>query len=291
VAVKPVRAGGRTYEDVTADLLKAVATAAPFLRGRVARSPAGAADGTGGGPNEVAVLAGELACARLARDPAAVAAAVASGAQARGSEDAVVLASLWWQGYAYRIAGTALACWLLTGRAPDVRAEAMAVGIARGGRPSSVTFVRPAEPCAGLERFHDRLFAGHLDRVATALRSRHRLGRQLAWGNVAAACASAAGAVRHAAGAGWAEQVEAFLATAPHDLASLGEWSRDSGAEAAVHGDAGTDAHHPADAEAAWSYRRLTCCLWWKTSTSGGALCRDCSLRRGEPRELGSAAT
>ena len=32
--------------------------------------------------------------------------------------------------------------------------------------------------------------------------------------------------------------------------------------------------------EAAPTYRRTTCCLWWKTSVAAGALCADCSLTR-----------
>ena len=79
------------------------------------------------------------------RDPGGVAGGrgARGGDQRRcaGTDDPVVLASLWWQGYAYNVGGTALACWLLTGVAPDVRAERMAVGIA--GRPSSVVAARP----------------------------------------------------------------------------------------------------------------------------------------------------
>ena len=208
-------------------------------------------------------LAGdELACADLAGDPETLAAAIAATAAGRGSDDPQVLASLWWQAYAYRVAGTALACWLLSGVAPDVRAEAMAVGIARS-RPSSVVYLAPRDTDSGdgdLATFVDRLFAGHLDRVAESLRARHALGRSLIWGNVAAACASAAGSVRAAAGAAWPDRLRTFLAAAPHDLAALGRWAFPAGADPA--------------------YRRTTCCLWWKTSAAAGALCADCSLAR-----------
>ena len=241
----------------------------------------------------------ELACAELAGDPDALAAAVASSAEGRGSADPQVLASLWWQAYAYRVAGTALACWLLSGVAPDVRAEATAVGVARS-RPSSVVYLvtrgtrgndsrsssleampfggrtsLPRESGGGshclaspvssaddgdLAAFVDRLFAGHLDRVAGSLRARHALGRSLIWGNVAAACASAAGSVRTAAGAAWPDRLGTFLAAAPHDLAALGRWTFPTGAGP--------------------TFRRTTCCLWWKTSAAAGALCADCSLAR-----------
>jgi hypothetical protein len=272
-------------------------------------------------------LAGdELACADLAGDPDALAAAVAASAAGRGSDDPQVLASLWWQAYTYRVAGTALACWLVTGMAPDVRVEATAVGLARS-RPSSVVYLVPAArprdgvttaapppgtrgddsrsptleamACGGrtpspresgggshclaspgaeragddLATFEDRLFAGHLDRVAGSLRSRHALGRSLIWGNVAAACASAAGSVQAVAGAGWRGRLGAFLQAAPHGLSDLGRWTLPATpvapAPPAVAG-----------AGAGPSYRRTTCCLWWKTSAAAGALCADCSLAR-----------
>ena len=203
-----------------------------------------------------ALADGELACATLAASPQDLAHAVETGADARGTDDPVVLASLWWQGYAYRVGGTALACWLLTGVAPDVRAEGMAVGVARG-RPSSVAYAS-GEGTDDVGTLSDWLFAGHLDRVAESLGAKRRLGSGLVWGNVAAACAAGAGAVREAAGPGWHDGLAAFLAIAPHDLDGLGAWEPLPG----------------------WAYHRRTCCLWWKTTTSAGALCSDCSLHR-----------
>lgn len=243
----------------TADVLAALerlAEPAPHLRWRLAVPGEPFADG-------------ELACADLAAAPDALAAAIAASAAGRGSDDPQVLASLWWQAYAYRVAGTALACWLLSDTAPDVRVEATAVGIARS-RPSSVVYLAPSAD--HLATFVGRLFAGHLDRVAESLRARHALGRSLIWGNVGAACASAAGATRTAAGAGaeWRDRLGAFLAAAPHDLAGLGRWTfpPDAAAAATTGADDGP------------RYRRTTCCLWWKTSAAAGALCADCSLTR-----------
>jgi ferric iron reductase protein FhuF len=253
---------------------------APHLRWRIADA-------------DVPLGADELSCAALARESDALAAAVAASAKGRGSDDPQVLASLWWQAYAYRVAGTALACWLLTGVAPDVRAESMAIGVARS-RPSSVVYLtvspppgtarptgdvapadhdqppdpdQPTDPDqppdpdhpADLDHFVDRVFAGHLDLVAARLRAVYPLGAQLVWGNVAAACASGVGAVHAAADPDWPERLRRFLAVAPHRLASLGDWS------------------FPATGPA---FQRHTCCLWWKTSVAGGALCADCSLHR-----------
>jgi ferric iron reductase protein FhuF len=225
------------------DALAAVTDVAGFLRWRV---------GDGLEP-------GEIACGDLAGDADLVARTVAESADGRGSDDPQVAASLWWQGYAYRVAGTALACWLLTGAAPDPSAENMAIGIARS-RPSSVTY-RCDEGSGDVATLVDRLFPGHLDRVAATLLAGHRLGTQLVWGDAAAACAAGAGAVREAAGPAWHEHLGAFLAAAPHDLAGLGAW-------------------HPTGEPDGWAYQRRTCCLWWKTTTAAGALCADCSLRR-----------
>jgi ferric iron reductase protein FhuF len=247
---------------------------APHLRWRIAEA-------------DVPLGADELSCAALAHDSDALAAAVAASGKGRGSDDPQVLASLWWQAYAYRVAGTALACWLLTGVAPDVRAESMAIGVARS-RPSSVVYLTVSRPPgtarptgdvapAGhdqphdhdqptdldrptdLDQFVDRVFAGHLDLVAARLRARYPVGAQLVWGNVAAACASGVGAVHAAADPDWPERLRRFLAIAPHRLASLGDWS------------------FPATGP---TFQRHTCCLWWKTSVAGGALCADCSLHR-----------
>ena len=213
---EPNRPPGRGVTAATTDVrtaLARLAEPAPHLRWRLARADEPLGDD-------------ELACVDLAADPDALAAAVAATATGRGSDDPQVLASLWWQAYAYRVGGTALACWLLSGVAPDPRADGTAVGVARS-RPSSVVYPEAGTPDAGpgspadgpagrdLATLVDRLFPGHLDRVAASLRTRHALGRSLIWGNVAAAYAAAAGAVRTAAGPGWRGRLDAFLAAAP----------------------------------------------------------------------------
>ena len=84
--------------DPTTDVgtaLERLAQPAPHLRWRLARADEPLRDD-------------ELACAALAADPDVLAAAVAATATGRGSDDPQVLASLWWQAYAYRVAGTAL---------------------------------------------------------------------------------------------------------------------------------------------------------------------------------------
>jgi hypothetical protein len=180
---------------------------------------------------------------------------VASTAAGRGSEDPQVLGSLWWQAYAYRLAGTTLAAWVVAGAAPDPSAAGAGVGVARS-RPSTLLVDPEAAWLDDLHRLVAATFA-NLDAVGAALRAGHRLGAQLVWGNVAAGISSAVGACATADGAPrLADRVDALLAALPADVTSLGEWTLDP-----------------------FAFRRTTCCLWWKTTVADGALCEDCSLR------------
>jgi iron complex transport system ATP-binding protein len=231
----------------TAELMAPVTDLVPHLRWRV-------------GPAQ----AGELPGSALIDDPDNLAAQVAATAEGRGSTDPQVLGSLWWQAYAYRVAGTTLAAWLLSGAAPDPAASAgTAVGLARS-RPALVVYGADVEAVTHVSALGQRLFGEHLDPLAVSLRRRHQLGEALLWGNVAAGVASALGAVGSAASSapGGAypqlyERIEELTATLPHGLATLGSWISTGG--------------HPA-------FRRRSCCLWWKTTASGGAYCEDCSL-------------
>jgi ferric iron reductase protein FhuF len=200
---------------------------------------------------------GDLLAADLL-DPDSLAKVVRTSREGRGSDDPMVLASLWWQSYAYRTAGTTLAAWVVGGAAPDPAVEAGGgVGVSRA-RPSILLLGPDAGDLDDLATIVDRLFAGHLDRVARSLRARHPIGARLVWGNAAASVASCLGAVACAedAPADLGARIDAATAALPHGIGSLGTW---------------LDPHR--------SYRRTTCCLWWKTSASKGAYCEDCSLR------------
>lgn len=202
----------------------------PFLRWRI------------GAPSE-----DELVGRELAADPDRLAAAVTASRPAWNVDDPVVVASLWWQAYAYRVAGTSLACWLLSGVGP----QPIAVGIGRH-RPGSIVCA-PDTRDADLDALVDRLFTGHLDHVAASLRARHRIGEQLLLGNAAAGVASALLAVAGADGAPptLRARVPEVTAALPHDMDVLGTW-RDG------------------------EYTRVTCCLWFKTPSAKGGYCADC---------------
>jgi hypothetical protein len=193
---------------------------------------------------------GELVGAELAAEPDVLAAAVAASRPAWDVEDPMVLASLWWQAYAYRVAGTSLACWLLTGVGP----VPVAVGIGRH-RPSSIVCAPDDAGETSLDALVGRLFADHLDHVAASLRDRHRVGEQLLWGNAAAGVASALLALAGAEGApaDLRKRAPAVTDALPHGMPALGTWH---------------------DGE----YRRTTCCLWFKTPVAKGGYCSDCSF-------------
>ncbi len=192
----------------------------------------------------------------LAAEPDRFAELIATSAAGRGSDDPQVLGSLWWQSYCYRVAGTTLAAWALTGAAPDPAAPGSGVGLARS-RPSSLLVDPAATVLTALDEIIGQLFAGHLDPIANALRMHHALGTQLVWGNAAAGIASALGAVGTAEGAPpLRDRIDRVAAALPHGIGQLGTW-----------------------ASGRWDFRRRTCCLWWKTTAANGALCEDCSLR------------
>jgi len=203
-----------------------------------------------GAPGDDDLLASTLA------DEDRLAEVVAASAEGRGSDDPQVLGSLWWQAYSYRVAGGILAAYALTGLAPDPAAPGTGVGLDRA-RPSSLLVDPEAAVIAELTALVEHLFVGHLDGVAAALREHHALGTQLIWGDTAAGIASALGATGTADGAPpLRHRVDEIVAALPHDIGHLGTWTPER-----------------------WVFRRRTCCLWWKTTASNGALCEDCSLR------------
>jgi ferric iron reductase protein FhuF len=228
--------------------LDAVASLVPFLRAR--RGQPGTDDVLG---------------ADLIADPDLLRESIARSADARGSEDPQVLASLWWQGYCYRLAGTTLAAWVVAGSAPDPSASAGAgVGVERG-RPSSLVVGTRAREVGSLDRLLDHLFPSHLDPVADRLREVQPIGTRLVWGNADAAIASCLSAVATAPAApsDLHDRVDEVVAALPEGIGRLGSWL--------------APRHH--------RYHRTTCCLWWKTSTAAGAYCDDCSLL--DPSEVG----
>ncbi|MGY6501212.1 MAG: hypothetical protein ACXIVQ_10025 [Acidimicrobiales bacterium] len=193
----------------------------------------------------------DVSCAELCGDPAALRSLILATGAGRDVDDEVVAASVFSLSYAYRVAGTTLAAGWLGGAHPDPSADNMWIGVSRN-RPASVGYRR--DHALDARAATERLFAEHLDPFRACLREAVRIGDRLVLGNLVAGVVSIARAVADASDdptAAWAE-VGRWLDDAPHDL---GRFGRPIGPD----------------------FRRSTCCLWWKTTDSGG-YCGDCSL-------------
>ncbi|MET0910874.1 MAG: IucA/IucC family C-terminal-domain containing protein [Ilumatobacteraceae bacterium] len=212
-----------------------------------------------------------MPCAPLVTDEAALAALVATTTSERGTDRDDVATSLFVQGYAFRIATAAIGAWLLSGSTLDVAPDDVAIAMGRG-RPNAVDLAVAATSPAGapIADVHAHLIDGHLAPLVDNAHRSCRVGAALLWGNVAASCASAFGAVAGALPARRVEirdRAEEFFATARPEV-------RDGGRLVRV------------GQQFAWE--RRSCCLWYKTESAW--LCEDCSLRPASDHEARYAA-
>lgn len=181
-----------------------------------------------------------------------------------GLGDQVVAVSTFVQGYAVRVAGTASALWLLTGRTPSPAAADTAITFERGlaidlawrATDDQVAMVDTGESLAVA------LFEKHIDRVVAACGGRTGVSEELLWGNVSAALAGALIAVHDSLPrderAQWRRRALQLLDALPHELGGRGSfWSV------------------PAPTER-WCWERRSCCLWYRIDPEGG--CNSCSL-------------
>lgn len=193
----------------------------------------------------------EVACQALCDDPGRLRDLIRSTGAGRQVDDDVVSASVLTLSYAYRVVGTTLAAGWLGGSFPDPSSSNMAVTISRN-RPAGVIYRRghALDEATATER----LFADHLDPFRASVRQAVTMGDRLILGNLVAGVVSIGRALADASDdpeATWA-RIGRWIDEAPHDL---GRFGRPIGPE----------------------FRRTTCCLWWKTTDSGG-YCGDCSL-------------
>ncbi|MEV5999308.1 (2Fe-2S)-binding protein [Streptomyces griseomycini] len=179
-------------------------------------------------------------------------------AHALRTPEARVAASVAQQGLAARLWSVALGCAALHGSVPD-----LAPGLLRwdpdGSAPDDLwlTEVRPRG--ADATTIADLVLHGHLEPLAVALRSRHRLAPGLLRGNAASALAGAA---------------------RERDRWGRGHGRTDVGARAA--GLAAELLTHPLLAGAGTltgtAFRRRSCCLYYRVP--GGGVCGDCCFPR-----------
>lgn len=217
-----------------------------------------------------------LACEDLIADPALMMEIVRSTAAAWGTDDEMVAMSLFVQGYAYRIASTAIGSFVLSGDVLPVRPENTEIALdehrLNAVRLASAELVEAEDDLTVLHRV---LIDEHLAPfVATAHRST-RIGEALLWGNVGSSCAASFGAfvgpipesaeqIRHL--------VEGFFDTARESLRHSGHVVR--------IGDG-----------LRWVWERKACCLYYQTEISNGDKCADCSLWTPAERSARNAET
>lgn len=222
-------------------MLAAVTGAVDYLSVAIAPTP-GAADDDW------------LGCAELIGDPQLLGTALA--ATQFGTDDDAVRASLFCQGYAFRVASVVLGPYALGLRTPDVAPDNVLVRNGAFGIGSVA--VRSAEvetrsPAA----IADGLLDGHLADLIDALRAQVTVGERLLWGNVASACARVLRAVEGAPGVdrSTVRQRGAAFVEATGTRAALGSF---------------------VTTHAEWRWQRASCCLWYRCD--GGDYCDDCSM-------------
>jgi ferric iron reductase protein FhuF len=212
----------------------------------------------------------------LIDDPDWLGEVIRSTGPAIGTVDPVVAASLFVQGYSYRVLALTVACFVTSGVVPDTSADRMAIALS-GPWPSRVAFPAPtvlitdvADPEAdadvdrttpALRFMHDTAVDQHLRPLIDAVRSGlgTRIGERMLWGNVAASAATAFRTMEGTSGEAVEPMGERFFELAPPSLQGQGSFvvveSRD---------------------RRGWFWERTNCCLIEKLPE--GIRCADCSL-------------
>jgi len=245
-----------------ADTLAAVAAVVPYLR----------ASTTTEGDDW-------YSCEELVTDAGVLSDVITRAMPGFGTTDPAVAASLFTQAYAFRVAGVALAAYVLDLPVPSAAPEATAVRIDKP-RPSQVAHLAPEAQTMGAAELSEHLVAGHLEPFVAAVYGQYVVGQRLLRGNVASSCAVAFRAVEGASADHRDEiraRAEAFVASTP-SFDGLGSFT----------------IVNAADREG-WFWDRTSCCLWFRTPAEH--YCDNCSLVPAEELlaqrlgELAEAAT
>jgi ferric iron reductase protein FhuF len=197
----------------------------------------------------------------------------ASGAEL-GTDDPVVAASAFVQGYSYRVLTLTVACLISSRVVPDASASRVTIALS-GPWPSLVAFPDPVvlvlddgtggadddRMTMALRFVHERAIDQHLGPLIDAVRvgTDARIGERLLWGNVAAAAATAFRTMQGCLGPSVEPLGEAFFALARPELQGLGSFC------VVENGD-----------RRGWFWERTSCCLFDRLPQ--GIRCADCSL-------------
>lgn len=217
-----------------------------------------------------------LSCQDLVADPAGFGRVIRGTGRAIGTDDQVVAASIFIQGYAYRVATMAVACLTAGGVVPGSGSDAMAVGLGRG-RVSKVAYLNPTvfdllgngspaealiEPSTAdlaLTLILEQVVENHLRPLIATTRKAVRIGERLLWGNVAASASTAFRTMEGCLGPWVVPFGERFFELAPPELRGLG-----------------TFLLIESQGRRGWFWERTNCCLFYQIA--GHAKCSDCSL-------------
>jgi ferric iron reductase protein FhuF len=217
-----------------------------------------------------------LSCHDLVADPGGLGRIIRGTGRAIGTDDQMVAASIFIQGYAYRIATLAVACLTVGGVIPGSQPDAMAVGLGRG-RVSKVAYLDPtvfdvldnhspadalADPSTAdraLTLILEQVVENHLRPLIVTTHDQVRIGDRLLWGNVAASVSTAFRTMEGCLGPWVLPLGERFFELAPPELQGLGAFLS-----------------LEADGRKGWFWERTNCCLFYQIE--GHAKCSDCSL-------------
>jgi ferric iron reductase protein FhuF len=222
-----------------------------------------------------------LSCQDLVSDGAWLGQIDGTG-DAIGTDDPVVAASIFIQGYAYRMTTLAVACLTVGGVVPGSEPGTMAVGLGRG-RVSRVAYLEPTvfdllgghSPSEALSESSDadraltlvleQVVELHLRPLIALTRKQVRIGERLLWGNVAASASTAFRTMEGCLGRWVTPLGQRFFELAPPELQGLGSFfSIES------------------NGQRGWYWERTNCCLFYQIA--GHAKCADCSLTPAEER-------
>jgi Ferric iron reductase FhuF-like transporter/FhuF 2Fe-2S C-terminal domain len=225
-----------------------------------------------------------LSSQELIADPAGLGKVIGATGRVIGTDDQVVAASIFIQGYAYRVATMAVACLTAGGIVPGSSSEAMAVGLGRG-RVSKVAYLDPTvfdiagtvppadalvEPSTAdraLAAVLEQVVEEHLRPLIATTRQQVRVGERLLWGNVAASVSTAFRTMEGCLGPWVVRLGERFFALAPPELQGLGTFLLIESQD-----------------RRGWFWERTNCCLFYQIN--GHAKCADCSLTPAAERRV-----
>jgi ferric iron reductase protein FhuF len=213
-------------------------------------------------------------CDELVSDRSWFASTVRATGERLSAPSDTVAASLFVQGYAYRVLTLAVCCLLMGGVLPASGPAEVAMALSRG-RPGFVAYREPkvlVVPDPVLEKANWALAAlvedaveGHMRPIVGTTLSCFRVGSRLLWGNVAASAAVAFRTVEGLLGPEVKPLGERFFSLAPVEMKRQGNF---------------LSIEH--EGQSGWFWERRNCCLYERLP--GHTRCSDCSLTPADER-------